>query len=55
MRAEKDQATLHAANDNPGGATSASIALRGLVHLLARAEARRASGNADNTNIKKNK
>jgi len=32
--------TLHAANSNPGGATSIHLALTGLIGLMARAEVR---------------
>jgi hypothetical protein len=55
MQAQTDRATLHAANDNPGGDQSAQVALRGLVTLLARAEIRRASEAAANTNTDKTK
>ena len=55
MQAQTDQATLHAANDNPGGDQSTQVALRGLVTLLARVEIRCASEAAANTNTDKNK
>ena len=35
-----DSLTLTAANDNPGGSTSITFALEGLIVLLAKADAR---------------